>query len=229
MKIYKEMQQGTQEWFEVRCGKITGSIAKNFIKQDELTVKTGRKKNEISQKVFDEVFKLIGQERVIYDENDFLEFGRIPSYAQDRGQAGEQDAINFYQEQNLETVEKCGFIESDCGNFGFSPDGLITNGFIEIKTINSGKHLKIKYDGIVNFLIDEEYYTQILMGFFINKDFKFCDYIIYTGSFKNINERFTVIRIERNEEHIEKFVNALQEVVKIKNEIKNKLFDTKNN
>lgn len=223
MKIYEEIQQGTQEWFEIRCGKITGSIAKNFIKQDELTIKTGRKKYEISQAVYNNIFQLIGQERVIYDENDFLEFSRIPTYAQDRGYAGEQDAINFYQEQKLDTVKKCGFIESNCGNFGFSPDGIIKDGFIEIKTINSGKHLKVKYYGIKDFLIEEEYYTQILMGFFINKDFKFCDYIIHTGSFKDINERFTIFRIERNEDDVEMFAKALHDIIKIKNEIKVKL------
>lgn len=222
MKIHAEMQQGTQEWFEIRCGKITGSIAKYFIKQDTLAIKTGRKKDEISQTVYDNIFKLIGQERVIYDENDFLEFPSIPSYAKERGFAGEMDAINFYQEQKLETVQKCGFIESDCGNFGFSPDGLIQDGFIEIKTINSGKHLKVKYYGINDFLIDEEYYTQILMGFFINPNFKFCDYIIHTGSFKNINERFSVFRITRNEEHIKTFKNSLQEIIVIKNSIKEK-------
>jgi hypothetical protein len=220
---HKIMQQGTQEWFEIRCGKITGSIAKKFIKQTELTVKSVRKTTEIAQSVYDEVFKLIGQERVVYDENDILEFPRIPSYAQERGYAGEQDAINFYEEQNLVNVEKCGFIESECNNFGFSPDGLVKDGFIEIKTINAGKHLKVKRDGIMNFLIDEEYYTQILMGFFVEKKFKFCDYIIHTASFKNIDERFSIFRIERNEEDIEKFANSLYQIIKIKNDIKKQI------
>lgn len=221
MKIYAQIKQGTEEWHEHRLGKITGSEVYKYI-----TPATYKMSSECINK---NVYDLIGKERVDYDENDKAEFSSIPSYIAERGHAGEADVRFWYQEEYLESVTEVGFIESDCGNCGFSPDGIVTNGFIEIKTVNSAFLMKAKHQNSLQDYIHKEskgkYWLQILLGFYINPDFKFCDFILYCGSLKEMNERFFLERIERPTEELEKFSKGIADVIELKNKIKNELFN----
>lgn len=222
MKIHDKVEQRTQEWFELRKGKITGSILKDMISQDTLQIKkfkTGAKKNMVIDGAMSCILKIIAQRYITYDSDDTMEFPSLPMIVQNRGGAGEQEAKLLYERRDFQVVNEVGFIESDCGNYGFSPDGLVgKDGFIEVKTINSGKHFSAKLNGIDEFLIKENYKTQIMLGFLVNPSFKWCDYMLYTGSFTNPKNRLSVFRILRNEEELLILEESISDLIDIINQ-----------
>jgi len=223
MIVHSKLEQGSNEWFEMRKGKITGSILKNMVHSEKMTLKIakGKEKNPVcydnlASIAKKEIMKIIGQRYIVYDENDTVEFPRIRDDIANRGHAGEAIAKNLYAQRNLELVTEVGFLESECKNYGYSPDGLVGNdGFIEVKTINSGKHLSARLTGIKSFLIEEDYMPQIMLGFLMNENFKWCDYILYTDSFIDEKDRFSCFRIFRNEEVLAVLRNSINHIVDI--------------
>jgi hypothetical protein len=214
MKIHKNIEQGTQQWHELRLGRITGSQVHKFLSPKTFQVTKACKEENI--------YDLIGKARVDYDENDKLEFGKIPTFVSERGYAGEVEVRAWYQETKLDVIESVSFIESDCGNFGFSPDGVVKNGFIEVKTVNSAFIMKAWHHGNVeSYLYDKkpDYWLQILLGFFINPEFEFCDFIMYCGSLRETKERFFIQRFERPADMLKEFEKGLMDVIKLKQTI----------
>lgn len=223
MIVHNKLEQGSIEWFEMRKGKITGSILKNMVHSEKMTLKIAKGKeknpvcyNSLASIAKKEIMKIIAQRYIVYDENDTVEFPRIRDDIANRGHAGEVIAKNLYSQHNLEFVNEVGFLESECKNYGYSPDGLIgDDGFIEVKTINSGKHLSAKLSGIEAFLIEEDYMPQIMLGFLMNENFKWCDYILYTDSFIDEKDRFSCFRIFRNEEALDVLRNSINHIIDI--------------
>jgi len=223
MIVHSKLEQGSNEWFEMRKGKVTGSILKNMVHSEKMTLKIakGKEKNPVcydnlASIAKKEIMKIIAQRYIVYDENDTVEFPRIRDDIANRGHAGEAIAKNLYAQHNLELVKEVGFLESECKNYGYSPDGLVGNdGFIEVKTINSGKHLSARLTGIESFLIEEDYMPQIMLGFLMNENFKWCDYILYTDSFIDEKDRFSCFRIFRNEEVLAVLRNSINHIIDI--------------
>ena len=104
-------------------------------------------------------------------------------------------------------VLEVGFIEHDSGFAGFSPDGLIDGGMIEIKTQCQKEHFYCKIFGFDEWL--KKYKPQILFSMAICDDIKFCDCISYNEDFAEIENKIIIHRYERNEEEIEKVKIAI--------------------
>lgn len=198
MKIYDKMQQHSEEWYNIRKGKITGSVLTKLISPKTLKISDSKTAEAVLNKI-------IASKYIIRDSEASME-----TYAMARGIECEPRARQLYSETTLSEVDEVGFIESDCKRYGMSPDGLVGNdGFIEIKTVNQNKHINAKITNGEFLLIDECYKLQILIGFVLNDNFKYCDFISYNEDFQK-DMRLFIFRIHRDEEEVIKVKECLQ-------------------
>lgn len=148
--IIHNMLQQSPEWFELRCGKITG---------------TGLKEPEET---------LVNR---IISEIDTNRMKEIPlSKAMQWGLEYEDEARRYYEGLNG-SVKEVGFCQSDIMEYcGFSPDGLLPNGgALEIKCPDSHTHV----DYIRNQTFLKTYKHQILMPFVTCDSIEFLDFVSY--------------------------------------------------
>ncbi len=130
MKI-SNFDQNSKEWEEIRRGKITASKFGNLITPTLTIPKSITSKEAICE--------IIGNAICVDNSDDFQTF------AMARGTECEPRARNLYQQTFLTEVRQVGFVESDCGYYGFSPDGLVgKNGMIEVKRLCQKKHIYCK-------------------------------------------------------------------------------------
>jgi len=194
MKIYN-FDQNSKEWEEIRKGKITASKFTKLI-TPSLEIPFARGRKEPTSTAKEAMCEIIGNAICIENSDDFQTFSMI------KGTECEPRARNLYQQTYLTEVKEVGFIASDCGYYGFSPDGLVgENGMIEIKTQCQKKHMYCKVFGFDEWL--KKYKPQILLSMITNPNIQWCDCISYNEDFEDDN-RLIVYRYDRNEEEIEK-------------------------
>lgn len=176
MKIYEDMEQGSQEWFAVRLGKLTGS--------DAQCIATNGK----------------GLETLVFEKVAEIMTGKMkPQYTNDdmaRGNELEALARSSYELESGLLVKKVGFMELD-ENVGSSPDGLIDkDGMVEIKCKNDALFAKYMYEG----KIESSHNWQIQMNLYISGR-EWCDYVIFNENFPKTT---IITRINKNEGDIAK-------------------------
>jgi hypothetical protein len=116
-----EVEQGTDEWLELRSGKYTGSNAHKLLK-------FGAKEYSLT-----ETGKFRG------------------NYWTKRGHLLEAEAIDLYEQIKKVSVERCGFVTNDLfPDCGYSPDGLTEDRTIEVKSFDEKKHLEM-FNGNIPF------------------------------------------------------------------------------
>ena len=65
------------------------------------------------------------------------------NYWTERGREMENRAISLYEFANDVTIEPAGFVETDTGETGCSPDGLVgDDGLVEVKCLKAENHIK---------------------------------------------------------------------------------------
>jgi hypothetical protein len=110
------VEQGTIEWFLLRSGVLTASRMDKVCSPVKMQYATTGADTLINQ-LMAEVF-LPGAPEMV---------GAFTSRAMENGTETESEAreyLGFITELNIQEV---GFIKSECGRFGCSPDGLIVN------------------------------------------------------------------------------------------------------
>lgn len=111
-KIYWDIVQGTDDWTNVRTGKITSSVAIGlFAKPRDKTQPFGAAAMENAMR--------LAIERISGKPSPQRQFY---SHATNRGNTLEPKAREYYELQRFAKVKEIGFI--DCGNYGTSPDGV---------------------------------------------------------------------------------------------------------
>ena len=110
MIVHWDVEQGTPEWDALRAGKMTAS------KASKLVTPTGRP----SSQYLGEIGRLIAERLGLQDPEPVPQ-----TYWMERGTEMEEEARNCFQLFTGNSVTKCGFIESDDGLIGVSPDGII--------------------------------------------------------------------------------------------------------
>src|SRR5687767_3564215 len=113
--IIHYMKQGSQEWHQIRAGKITGSIA------SELLVKGTTDPSGLGVGALSTAKQII-MERI---NGKPMATTGFKSSSMSRGHDYEVIARRKYELYKFVKVQQVGFIESDCGTYGCSPDGLI--------------------------------------------------------------------------------------------------------
>ena len=156
-----KVEQGSQEWLEMRVGKITGTRLKEVLKKDNLPL-------------IDEMIAEIG---VGQQESTWV------SPAMQRGSDMEEVAKNLYSLTKGIEIENIGFCMSFENDYlGLSPDGFTKDrlGAVEIKCPNTKNHVKyIRMDQIPS-----DYKPQILMYFIVNDKLEWLDFISYDDRYQ---------------------------------------------
>jgi putative phage-type endonuclease len=200
MQIIKDIEQGSQEWLQLRLGIATASNFKKII------TSTGVE----SKSLKDYAFELASDSLLTEPEASFQ------SEAMIRGNELEEEARSYYSFVNDVKIDQVTFIKKD--EIGYSPDGLIgENGVIEIKCPLKKNHLKYLIDN----KLPSEYKPQVQGGLHISER-EYCDFISYHPLFKDDKKMF-VVRVYRDEEYIKKLSDLLTKTIELKNEILTKL------
>lgn len=122
---WHDVEQNTDEWMQLRNGRVTMSSAGKFMANEGKAF--GDPAKEYALQIALEI--LTGKKAEFGFSNDHME----------RGHAQEPVARMLYEEENFVTVTNGGFF--DCGDYGTSPDGLVgENGGIEIKSVVAKTH-----------------------------------------------------------------------------------------
>ena len=148
--IRHNCQQGTLAWLQARVGIPTASEF-NQLLTPELKVRTGQMPvSYLAKKVAEAWFG--------------APLPDINSFDMEQGSILEEEAIPFYELQYNQTVDRVGFITTDDGRIGCSPDGLLHgDGGIEIKCPRLQTHIGYLLDGE----LPKDYAAQVHGSMFV--------------------------------------------------------------
>jgi hypothetical protein len=206
IKYFHDLLQGSEEWDEIRRGRLTASKMKELI-TPTLKIASNDKVRALNYE--------IAAQRITHHVED-----NYQSWDMERGHIEEDIARDLYSD-NHEKVTECGFIiNRELGfDIGFSPDGLVGNeGLIEIKSIIQKHQVKTIVDNIV----PKAYMMQIQTGLFCTRR-KWCDFISFSNGMPLFVKRVypdAVIfeKIKEASELFELTVNCLVEEYKANSE-----------
>jgi exodeoxyribonuclease (lambda-induced) len=155
MKIHRELEQKSWDWFKARAGKVTGSELKNLI-TDKLQIRkwTTEMPNSYLHRKLAEKWR--GQALQSFGGNQQT----------DQGVQYEERARKFFASLLEKDIETVGGIESDDGKCWCSPDGIIgdTTG-LEIKCPNADTHIGWLLGGCV----PEEHVLQVQFSLWVSE------------------------------------------------------------
>lgn len=184
--IIHNVEQGSDEWHEVRKGVITGSDFSKILTAK--TMKISSQADELENRIIAEI--LTGEESSGFKGNEYTE----------RGHELEPDAASMYEMLTGNTVEIVGFVTNDEGTIGCSPDRLVGEyGLLEIKCPAAHTHIKSLLENSVG----DEHKPQI-QGQLLITGRKWCDAFSYHPTLPP-----SIVRVERDEEYIAKLSEAL--------------------
>lgn len=200
MKI-NNCEQGSEEWFECRKGRLTGSHAQAIGNQ--------------GKGLDTYITELMAQ---YYSSGEKEQF---TSKHTERGNELEPIARDIYSLETGNQVEQVGFCEYN-DYVGVSPDGLVgDDGLIEIKSIDDTGYFKYLLNGESE--IDSKYIWQIQMQLLVT-DRKWCDFVAYNPNFK---KSMFIHRITPDLEKFEALKKGFEigqtKILEIKNKIENEI------
>jgi len=171
--------QGSEEWYDAKCGVPTSS---NF---DKIITTKGEKSKQAEKYMF----RLAG-EKITGKHED--------TYSNDNMQRGiemEREAGQLYEIISGKTVTQVGFCLADNGNYGASPDRLIeSDGLLEIKCPLLSTHVSY----LINNKLPYEYFQQVQGQLFVTGR----DYLDFMSYFPGIKP--FIARVTPNKEFQEK-------------------------
>lgn len=161
---HDNIEQGTAEWHQIRCGVITASGMKALITPglkpaDNATSRT--------------YLRRLLAERIIGHPEE-----GVCTFKMERGHTLEPFAREIYSQHVKKPVTECGFITRDVGGvtLGYSPDGLVGNdGLIEIKSRDGQNTL----NSILNPVLPAEHAIQVYTGLLVSGR-AYCKFLSYT-------------------------------------------------
>ena len=166
LHIYNDIQQGTDQWLELRRGIVTASTVGNLL------TTTGRPASNDTSRRFTLTLvaeRITGEIEPVWINDDMQ-----------RGHDVEPIARNLYATDFVdEPVTETGFMVRDDWGFrlGFSPDGLVgDNGLLEVKAPRAKGH-------IATILADDmpaHHMAQVQAGLLVSGR-EWCDFVSYHG------------------------------------------------
>lgn len=152
------IEQGTDEWHQLRKGKVTGTYLKSIMG-------TPKARQEA-------IYEMIAERLTIGIESE-----TTWENAMDRGLRLEDDAITLFEFETGKQVERTGFCEDDTNPLiANSPDGLIgENEAVEVKCLEGKKHVKAWLTG----LVPDDYQWQVVQYFVVNPKLKKLYFVNY--------------------------------------------------
>lgn len=157
-------EQLSPEWWEARKGVPTAS---NF---GRILTPTGK----LSASADEYIAELIA-ERVCLTPSYFTTQGKPVTQEMQHGTDTEPEARRFYEMERGVDVRRVGFIMTDDGRFGSSPDGMVDpDGCLELKCVMLKTQVKYLIDG----KLPADYRGQV-HGHLIVTGRKWCDFLSY--------------------------------------------------
>ena len=205
MKIIN-IEQGTEEWLNIRKGIITGSRFKDVVTPS---------KGDLSKSSVTYMYELIAERMgatVEFFQNAHMQ----------RGNDLELQARTAYEFIKDCKVEEVGFCLDDGKLFGVSPDGLVgKHGGLEIKCPKETTHISYLAKGEIPLL----YKPQVQGSMWITGR-KWWDFMSYHPDLPPL-----IVRVERDEEYIKKLEDGITkfsiEMVEMENRIREKYLNHK--
>ena len=178
-----EIVQGSEEWFAIRCGKVTASRVADVIAK----TKTGwgaSRKNYLAELVAE---RLTGQSA-----------GGFTNAAMQWGTDMEPEARAAYSFFRDADVQEIGFVvHPTIEDSGASPDGLVgDDGLVEIKCPNTATHI----DTLLSETIPGKYVTQMDWQMACTGR-KWCDFVSYDPRLPE-DMRIFIKRVVRDDQRI---------------------------
>lgn len=192
MKLY-DFPQGSDDWLQLRVGKITASRFKDA--RDRLKPGKGEKIGNPSAKCIAYAAQ-VAVERIAGRPIDKA----FQSWQMREGQEQEPAARNAYDVETGNVVQEVGAIATDDDLFLYSPDGLIgADGLLEIKTLLSADTiLRVVGGGDLS-----DYMDQCLGGLWLTGR-QWIDLVLWAPALEPIGRALTIHRITRDEDEIER-------------------------
>lgn len=206
--IHHTAKQGSPEWLASRRGCITGSRFKDCRDYKELTqtqIKEGRRRGDPSAKLLGYAMDL-ARERC-----GGAAPGVFANAAMRFGTEQEPLARMSYEITTGHMVEEVGFITTDDGLFGLSPDGLIGDkGALEVKTmVSSATLFAAMVDGDISDYIDQCNGYMWLLGI------QWVDLVLWAPDLAEEGMAMKIIHITRDEDAIEALESDLMAFAKM--------------
>ena len=203
MKIIESCEQGSNEWLEMRLGKITASRVKDVMSKGR-----GVAPSKMSESYMMELIAeiLTGQSKPFF-ENDAMRWGTET----------EPQARAMYEIKNdFVTVDEVAFIQLN-DFVGMSPDGLIgEDGLLEIKCPTTTTQIKRALSEDYS----ADYKAQIQMQLWVSGR-KWCDFVSFDPRLE-CKAGYLQCRVMRDEEYIEEmtakcntFICSMKEKIKV--------------
>lgn len=194
MKIH-EATQGSLEWLQARAGVITASELHNVLTTG-FEARTGQMPRSYMARKLAE--KWLGAPLAGFSSLD-MDFGNIL----------EDEAIPWFTFEHGVSIQRVGLITNDEGTIGCSPDGLIgEDGGLECKCPRADTHVGYLLAGKV----PSEYLIQVHAAMYVTGR-AWWNFVSYHRRMPNL-----VLRIERDEEIMDKMDEALGEFLERFNE-----------
>lgn len=163
IKIYKDIAQGSDEWFELRRGLLTASKMNQILTPSKLMFSDGANCKA-------HAFEIAAQRVSGFVEPEYMSNDMF------RGKVDEPIARELYR-KNFAPVEEVTFAVNDNHGFkvGYSPDGVVSDkGGIEIKSRKQSLHIRTMLDNA----IPREHVLQCQTAMFV-MGWEWIDYISY--------------------------------------------------
>ena len=185
-----DIEQGTDEWFAIRCGKVTASRVADVI----ATTKSGYSASRANYEA-----QLICEILTGKPAESFT------NAAMQWGTETEPLARAQYELKTGNMVNQIGFVVHPIiEQAGASPDGLIgEDGCIEIKCPNTSTHL----DTLLSQKVPSKYITQMTWQM-VCTGRKWCDFVSYDPRLPE-NLQLFIERIELDEDYAKKLQNEV--------------------
>lgn len=164
IRIYKDLEQGSPEWFQARLGLLCASEIK--------LIMTPTLKIASNEKSRSHVFEIMAQRISGYTEPHYISDDML------RGKGDEVLARILY-DKHYAPVTEVGFITNDKFGYtiGYSPDGLVGDeGLIEVKS----RRQKFQVETIARRDMPDEYMLQVQTALMVTER-SYCDFLSYSG------------------------------------------------
>ena len=204
MNIIESMEQGSQEWLELRLGKVTASKFKD--------VMTNGRGNKPSATAKTYMIKLVAEvlrgESLPFFESDAMKWGTET----------EPQARAMYELKNDVEVKEVAFVELN-EFVGVSPDGLVGDeGLLEIKCPNTETQIKRFLDDVG---LPGDYEAQVQGQLWVTGR-QWCDFVSFDPRI-DVEASYIQTRVYRDEEYIAKLEEKVSIFVEEMKSMINKL------
>lgn len=167
MRIYRNIDQRTEEWHELRKGKVTGTLLGKI-----LSSRADVRDNAFYEKLAERLSTATAAEA----QED----------AMSRGVRLEDEAISEFERRTGKGTERVGFVESSFSSWsGYSPDAIVVpkgrrkaSGYeedVEVKCLFSTNHVRAWITG----RIPPEHEAQAIQAFVVNPRLKRRHFVFY--------------------------------------------------